>query len=109
MTATVAHLTIEQGASFSGAIAGGGAGSLRGKIRRRYDGAFLGEFTCSGTGTSGTITLTAAQTALLFPPPWSRIDEPEILLGYYDVEEVSGDTVTRLREGNVYLRREMTR
>jgi hypothetical protein len=109
MTATVTHLTIEQGATFSAPISGGGAGSLRAKMRRRSDGAFLGEFTCSGTGASGTISLTAAQTALLFPPPWVKVDERECLLAYYDVEEVLGDVVTRRQEGNVYLRQEMTR
>lgn len=112
MSATNLDITIEQGATYSQAIALGAntwdGQTVRASIRAKFGGAKLLDLT--GVIAAGTLTLslTAAQTAGLTPPAWARDDERDALLGYYDAESVSGDTVTRHRQGKVYLSREVS-
>ncbi len=117
MTASTLHLTVEQGATFSqtiavtsGAATTYDAYTARAKLRQcGFRGAVLAEFTCSAIAAgSMTISLTAAQTALLVAPVWARVDDRSVQVGVWDLELVSGSTVVRSREGVVKLSREAT-
>ncbi len=115
MTASVLHLTIEQGATFSQAIAVSGGNTLdaytaRAKIRRRgFLGCELVAFTCSAISSGNmTLSLTADQTAMLLAPAWAEVDQRLVDIGVWDLELVSGATVIRSRQGTVKLSREAT-
>jgi hypothetical protein len=112
MPATALDLTIEQGATFSQAIALG-AGTWDGQvvtaqIRSAFGGQLLATFT--GVIASGTLTLslTATQTAAIQGPAHARADEREIVIGYYDAESVNAGVITRHRQGKVTLSREVS-
>jgi hypothetical protein len=114
MSATTLNLTIEQGATFSQTIAVGNTYdgyTARAKLRSQFGpcGELLATFTCSAVSSGNvTLSLTAAQTALLLAPTWAQWDERSILIGVWDLELVSGATVVRARQGEVDLSLEAT-
>ncbi len=112
MAATNLDLTIEQGATFSQAIALGASTwngqAATAQIRSKFDGGKLVDITAAIATDTLTLSLTAVQTAALVAPAYARADEQTVLIGYYDVESISGDVVTRHRQGRVYLSRGIT-
>lgn len=112
MSASTTHLIIEQGADLSQAITGltsYNGQTARAMIRSSFGGALLAELTCSAIADgSCTVSLTAAQTALLVAGPDAGINQRDVAIGWWDLEAVNGDTVTRLAQGRVILSREVT-
>lgn len=114
MSATALNLTIEQGATLSLAIALGAATwdgqAATAVIRSRFGGTLVKALTCSAIAASAvTISLTAAETALLTAPASARNDERDVVLGYWELLATTGGTVvTRLRQGTVTLSRQVS-
>lgn len=110
MAATLLDLTIEQGATFSQAIALGATTwngqVVTAQIRSKFGGGILATLTGVIASDTLTLSLTAVQTALLQAPAYARDDEREVVIGYYDAESVSAGVVTRHRQGKVTLSRE---
>jgi hypothetical protein len=112
MPATSLDLIIEQGATFSQAVALGASTwdgqATTAQVRQTYDGNLLVAFTAAIAAGTLTLSLTAVQTATLVAPPYARPDEQNILIGYYDAESVNAGVITRHRMGKVYLSRGIT-
>jgi len=112
MAATRLDITIEQGATFSQTIAVGEAYdgyTARASIRTAFGGSRVVDLSCTTVASGNTtISLTAAQAALLTAPAYARADEREVKIGEWDLELVSGETVVRSRYGEANLSREAT-
>jgi len=108
--ATVLNLTIEQGATFTQAVAVGAAYdgyTARAALRSGFGGALLATYTATTVASgSTTLGLAAAITAALTPPTWADASR-EITLGVYELELVSPDglIVVRARQGSATLSR----
>jgi len=119
MAATALDLLIEQGATLSQSVALGAsfAGqTVRATIRSGFPAQVGGagdkvvDLSCTVVDGSGNtvLSLTATQTAALTVPANARFDERVVLLGRWDLESVGGAVVTRHRQGDVRLSREVT-
>jgi hypothetical protein len=112
MTASALNLTIEQGATFTQAIALGASTwngqSATALLYDRFGGNLLATLTCSAIAAdSVTISLTAAETGELDAPAYIRNTERKFVFGYWELTATTGPTITRLREGVVYLSRQV--
>lgn len=113
MTATALNLTIEQGATFTQAI-DLGAATWNGQtpsatIRTRFGGTLVKALTCSAIAANlVTISLTAAEAALLVAPASARDDERAVVIGYWELIATNAGVVTRLRQGTVTLSRQVS-
>lgn len=109
MPASTLNLNIDQGATFSQVVAAGLAHSgstTRAVMRRYFGGGIVATFACTAVDVSGntTVSLTAAETAVLVAPPHVRHDERKVPIGFWELE-VIGATVTRTHQGSVTLSR----
>lgn len=113
MSATALNLTIEQGATYSLSI-DLGAATWNGQtaaavIRDRFGGTLLKALTCSAIAANAvTISLTAAESALLSAPAYARDDEAAVIIGHWELIATQGAAVTRLRQGTVTLSRQVS-
>lgn len=108
---TAQNITIQRGATFSTdlTVTSTAGKSYAAKIAHRWWSSLI-DLTCTvADGTTVTISLTATQTANLALPAQIGRGDREALLGYWDMVESDGSTVTRTHQGSVTISREATR
>ncbi len=107
MPARTDIIVIEQGATFSKALAMGTARNglaCRAYLYDRIGGQSLAAITASDVANGiTTISLTAAQTSVILAPIWTDPHESEIAVGVWMLETVDGETIERCWEGRAFL------
>lgn len=107
---TINNITLKPGITHSHTVtvADTSSRTYRGKVVDRFWSKLV-DLTCTITdGTTVTVSLTATQTSDIEIPCNIPFQDRKGHLGWYDVEEVNGATITQIEAGRVDISRAAT-